>query len=88
MELSAAKRYATPPGRARLTTSPSGHRVANRRRHDGNRVGGLLGCQGRWGTFGHDDGHVWADEVRRELGKPLTVSLRPPELDQNVLALN
>src|SRR5262249_16132943 len=50
--------------------------------------GGLLGGQGRWGAVGPDHCHLHADEVCRELGKPLSVSIRPPGLDQNVLALH
>jgi hypothetical protein len=70
-QLGGERRYpcdvAAGPGEARHQLCR--HRVATGGRHNGNRLSGLLGCQGRWGAFGHNDCHFQADQVGRKLGQ-------------------
>src|SRR6185436_9749853 len=56
---------------------------------DRNRIrrGGSLRGKRRWPRMGHDHVGLRADEVRREIGKPLVSAFSPPELDDEVPAL-
>src|SRR5262249_17529259 len=67
-------------------TAPDG--VADSAHHDGYRCGGLLRREHGVGPPSKYDIYVEADELVRQLGKPLVVPLGVAVLEANVLALN
>src|SRR5215470_16702316 len=62
--------------------------VADYAHDDGDRRGGLLRREHGVGPPGKNDVNVEADEVVRQLGKPLVVSLGVAVLEANVLTLD
>ncbi len=63
-------------------------RVRDARQHNGYFPRGTLGRLGGQGARGHDDAHLQAHEVRRELTGPLAICVRRSPLDGEVLALD
>ena len=77
-----------PPGRAKSATMPMPRGVANGAHDDGYRRGGLLRGEHGVGPPSNNDVYVEVDEVVRQLGKPLVVSLGIAVLEVNVLTLD
>ena len=75
-----------PPGWARLATSPRPNGVDDPHHDDGDRAGGLLGRPDLHGTIGNDEVRLETHEFSRERRGSLLLPLRPPALDDEVLA--
>ena len=76
-----------PPGRARLATSPTRHRITHGNEDDGDRRRRLLGGQGRWRAVGDDDINL-ERQLGRERREPLGLALGKSVLDHDVPALD
>src|SRR5712691_9989495 len=77
-----------PPGCARFVTIPLPRGVADGTHDDGYRRGGLLRGEHGVGPPSKNDVYVEADEIVRQLGKPLVVSLGVAVLEANILTLD
>ena len=77
-----------PPGWARIRHYANAEGVADGTHDDGYRRGGLLRGEHGVGPPSNNDVYVEADEVIRQLGKPLVVSLGVAVLEANVLTLD
>ena len=75
-----------PPGFARLARGRPPQVPSDR--DDRDRVGRLLGRQGAWGAGREDDVRREADQFARKGGKPLLLSLRPREIDDEIPPLH
>ena len=63
-------------------------RIAHRGHDDGDRAGGLLGSEDDRIPGRHDDIDLQPDELCEKLRKPVELSVRRPEFDDEVLALH
>ena len=77
-----------PPGRARLATKPSRHRINNARHDDGDRPRRLLRRLDRGRGVRHDDVHLEVDQLGRQIWEPAVLTLGPSGLDGEVLPFN
>ena len=77
-----------PPGRARLATSPLADRVGRTNKDNWNHASRFLG-RACWGASRcEDDIDLESNQLRREGGKPINISLRRSVFDGDVLSLN
>ena len=77
-----------PPGRARLATSPAPTGSPTTAMTMGIVVVACLAASDRRIRPRHDDVDLEPDQLGRESGEPLVLSLRPSVLDHDVLALD
>ena len=77
-----------PPGRARLATNP----VATGSATDGMTMGivavACLAATSPWCSLGHDDINLETNQLGRQFGESLVLSLSPTEFDGEVLAFD
>src|SRR5262249_29602923 len=78
------------PARARQgRDEPEPNRIVTTGNHDdGDRLGGVLGCCGCWQRLRYDDVHLEPDQLCREVGQPVELTLRISIVDDNILTLN
>jgi hypothetical protein len=65
-----------------------GHRIPSERHDDRDRAGGLLRGTDRGASDGQDDIHLESDQLGREVGQSLDLSLGIALLDDEVLPLD
>src|SRR5262245_2997844 len=77
-----------PPGRARLVTRPSFHRIFDDAKYDGGRRGRSFGCKRSSSEGRGDHGHAAADEIGHDRRHAIVLAIKQMVLHHHVLALD
>ena len=77
-----------PPGRCETGHQPTGDRVDRANKYNWNRASRFLGRACCCASRGEDDINLEPNQLRREGGKAINISLRPSVFDGDVLSLN